>query len=203
MPVRRHSHSAALLVAAALGCGGCATARLPPPEIVAHARGASTYSATLRFSLSGPDVRGRGRAVVAFARPDRLRVEVPGAEGLRLVASVRDGALVAAFPSERAVFSAPGDRASFEALFGLPLSPAEMMDLLVGRPPASLRSYRVRWGPSLPRHVDARLGDGTHLVLTIESPEQEIDLPAAAFDPPPHSGYRAVDASEARTLWSR
>jgi outer membrane lipoprotein-sorting protein len=195
-------------VGAALGAGvllwapGCASARLPPPETIARARSAATYSASLRFSLSGPDLRGRGRAIVAFARPDRLRVEVPGPAGARVVAVLSEGSLVATFPGEHAVFRDVANEASLHALFGLALAPAEMMDALVGVPSASLRSYRVRWGRSLPRTIEAEMSDGARLTLRVDSAEQDVSIPAAAFEPPPHEGYRSVGAGEARDLWN-
>jgi len=187
----------------ALWAAGCASGRLPSPQVVTRARAARTYSASLRFSLSGPDLRGRGRAIVAFQRPDRLRIEVPGPAGARVVAVLREGRLIAVFPGQRAVFTDAANEASLGALFGLALEPSEVMDVLVGVPPARLRSFRVRWGATLPRAVDAELSDGAHLALRVESAEQDVPIPPAAFLPPPTVGFRDVDAAEARTLWSR
>ncbi len=186
-----------------LWAAGCASARLPSPQVVTRARAARTYSASLRFSLSGPDLRGRGRAIVAFQRPDRLRIEVPGPAGVRVVAVLREGRLIAVFPAERAVFTDAANEASLGALFGLGLEPSEVMDRARGRAPcpARLRSFRVRWGLTLPRAVDAELSDGAHLALRVDSAEQDIPIPAAAFLPPPAAGLRDVDAAEARTLW--
>ena len=202
MPVGTRSRSgAAALAGIALYASGCATATLPSPEIATRARGTATYSASVRFSVSGPDLRGRGRAVLAFERPDRLRVEVPGPTSLRLVAVLRAGSLVAAFPAERAVFRDAATATALQALFGLSLAPGEIMDVLVGAPPPSLRSYRARWGPALPRSIDATLADGTRLKLEVESADLDAAIPAAAFQEPPHDGYREVDATEARSLW--
>ncbi len=116
---------------------------------------------------------------------------------------VREGALVAVFPVERAIFQAAASQASLRDLFGLALSPSEIMDVLVGAPPSRLRSCRVRWGPTLPRAVDAELADGTRLSLRVDSAEPDVAIPPAAFRPPPSDGFRAIDATEARTLWSR
>jgi hypothetical protein len=120
-----------------------------------------------------------------------------------VVAVLREGRLIAVFPAERAVFTDAATEASLGALFGLALEPSEVMDVLVGVPPARLRSFRVRWGPTLPRAVDAELSDGAHLALRVDSAEQDVPIPAAAFLPPPAVGFRDVDAAEARTLWSR
>jgi hypothetical protein len=54
-------------------------------------------------SVSGPEVRGRSRVLLAFRRPDALRIEIPGPAGARLVAVVRAGRLTAVLPAERAV----------------------------------------------------------------------------------------------------
>jgi len=185
----------------AIAAVACASAALPPPEVPTRARASATYRASVRFSIAGPELRGRGRAVLAFERPDRLRVEVPGLTGLRLVAVLRDGSLLAVFPADRAVFHAAANTAALQALFGLALAPNEMMDILVGAPTSSLRSYSARWGPALPRAIDATLADGTRLRLQVEAPEKDVPIPEAAFDPPPHEAYRVVDASEARSLW--
>jgi outer membrane lipoprotein-sorting protein len=185
----------------ALGLASCASAKLPTPETATQARASRTYSATVRVSVSGPDLRARGRAVIAFERPDRMRVEVPGPTGLRLVAVLRDGSLVAVFPADRVVFRDAASAAALHALFGLSLAPGEIMDVLVGAPPPSLRSFRARWGASLPRSIDATLADGTHLKLDVESADREVRIPEAAFEAPPHDGYRDVDAAEARSLW--
>ncbi len=43
--------------------------------------------------------------------------------------------------------------------------------------------------------------DGTRLDILVEDSEAEPSLPPAAFEAPPHEGYRKVDADEARRLW--
>jgi hypothetical protein len=201
MPAGARSRSAAVALAGlAVQASACASIKPTTPEIAALARASATYSASVRFSVSGPELRARGRAVLAFERPDRLRVEVPGPTGLRLVAVLSADSLVAVFPADRAVFRDAATATALQALFGLSLTPEEIMDVLVGAPPPSLRSYRVRWGASLPRSIDATLADGAHLKLDVESAEREIRIPAAAFDAPPHEAYRDVDAAEARSL---
>lgn len=139
---------------------------------------------------------------MAFERPDRLRIEVPGPAGLRLVAVSRAGRLTAAFPGERAVFAAEATAESLESLLGVRLTPGEVMDVLVGRPPSSLRSCEVKWGGALPRAVVAVLADGTRLAVDVVEAEADAALPAAAFDEPAHEGYRLLEAREARDLWS-
>lgn len=197
----RLSRLAALAVS--LVAGGCATASLPPPADVAErVRGAGSYSARLRVSLKGRGIRARTQALVAFRRPDALRIEIPGPTGARLLAVTRDGALAAVFPEERAVFKGEATPAELESLLGVSLSPAEVMDLLLGVPSPRLKSYKARWGASLPREIDVRLPDGARLKIRVEEADAPAPLPDGAFAEPPHAGYRAVDAEEARSLWS-
>jgi hypothetical protein len=99
------------------------------------------------------------------------------------------------------VFQAEARAAELEALLGVGLEPAEVMDLLVGVPSPRLRAYRAWWGAALPTRVEATLPDGGRLALNAERPEAGLPLPARAFDEPPHAGYRPVDAAEARRMW--
>lgn len=189
-------------LAAALLLSGCATVAPPPTgSIIAAARGAGSYSAELRVGLRGPEMRGRASVIVAFIRPDRLRLEMPGAQGARFVLVARGDRLVAAFPEDGAVFEGQANADTIAGITGVSLSAAGVMDLLVGAAPAEARDYRAEWGPSLPRRVRATLSDGTHLDVKVSRPDVDRQVPEAAFDPPPHSGYRPVTAPEARRLW--
>jgi hypothetical protein len=146
-------------------------------------------------------MRGRTAALLGFRRPDGLRIEIPGPTGARLVAVAHGEALTAVFPAERAVFRGEATAAGLEDLLGVALSPSEVMDLLVGTPSPRVRDYRVRWGPSVPRELQATLPDGGRLKVTVESATLDPDLPDAAFLEPESAGYRAIDAAEARRLW--
>jgi len=189
---------------AALAISGCATAtRVPPPEVVERALRVSTYSATVRVDLRGPDLRGRARALVGFERPDALRIELPGPTGPRLLAVARGGVLVAVFPAERAVFTAQATAPEMESLFGVALTPAELADLLVGRGAPRLEAYAVHWGSSLPREVRATFKGGARLLVKVEEAEANPPLADTAFEAPRHEGFRVVDAQEARRLWLR
>jgi hypothetical protein len=137
---------------------------------------------------------------VAFRRPDGLRVEIPGASGARLVVVARGGRLTAVLPGERAVLEQAAGATELEALLGVALTPEELMDLLVGRPPTSLRDHDIRWGRRLPSRISAVLADGTRLLASVEEADGGQALPTAAFDPPAHEGYRPIDAEEARRL---
>jgi hypothetical protein len=168
--------------------------------VAEKAAAAASWSGSLRVSVSGPQLRGRSRVLLAFRRPDAVRIEIPGPTGARLVAVARDGRLTAVLPGERAVLESEATAAGLEALLGVALSPSELMDVLVGVAPPGVREYRVQWGATLPRRVEAHLADGTRLKATLDEAEADVDLPEAAFAPPPHDAYRPVDADEARRL---
>ena len=188
----------ALLVAGLTA--GCAPTLAPRPGAPERARAARTYSATLRVSLASPTLRGRARALMAFARPDSLRLEVPGPAGARCIAVARGPSLVAVFPAERAVWRGAATAPEMEALLGVRLTPVELMDVLVGVGGPRLVAYRASWGDALPRRIEATLEDGTRLTATIEAADLEPDLPPAAFDEPESTGFRVVLAAEARRL---
>jgi len=205
MPTRNRARRFAWIpLAAALLVAACVRPSVTPPaEVVERARSAASYSGRLRVSLDAPDLRARSTVLVAFERPDALRVEVPGPSGARLIAVARDGSLIAVFPAARAVFEGEASPAGLAQLLGVSLAPGEVMDLLVGTQPARVPAYRASWGPALPRHVEATLPDGGRLKVAVEDAEAGRELPSAAFAPPRHDGYRPVDAAEARQLWSR
>jgi hypothetical protein len=188
------------LLALALGVAGCAKAVPPSPEVARAAAALTSYSGSLRVSVRGPELRGRSRALVAFRRPDALRIEIPGVSGARLLAVVAGGRLTAVLPADRAVLSREASPAQLEALLGIALAPEELMDVLVGIRPASARDYSVRWGRTLPRRIEAVLADGTRLGVDVDDAEGGAALPTAAFEPPAHAGYRPTDADEARRL---
>ena len=68
------------------------------PDVAARAQAARAYSGRLRVKLDGRELRARATVLLAFQRPDALRIEVPGPGGLRLVAVASGERLVAAFP---------------------------------------------------------------------------------------------------------
>jgi hypothetical protein len=151
--------------------------------------------------LKGPTLRARTPALVGFRRPDRLRLEIPGPSGARLVAVATAGRLTAVFPADQAVFQGAATEKDLEALLGVALTPEEVMDLLVGVGSPRLRAYQARWRAGLPREIAATLPDGATLKATVEDAELDPTLPEAAFAEPPHRGYRQVDMEEARALW--
>ena len=188
------------IAVAGLLLSACATATLPPPGVATRAAAAVSWSGSLRVSVSGKDVRGRSRVLMAFRRPDAVRIEIPGPSGARLVAVAREGRLTAVLPAERAFLESAAMAEDLEALLGVALSPRELMDVLVGVAPAGLRDYKAKWGDTLPRRVEALLADGTRLKATVDEAETGLVLAEAVFEPPPHPGYRRIDADEARRL---
>lgn len=112
-----------------------------------------------------------------------------------------EGRLWAVFPADRATFTGAATERDFEALLGVALTPAEVMDLLVGVASPRLRAYRARWRGPLPARIDATLPDGARLAVTVEDADARATVPAAAFAEPPHAEYRSVSAEEARRLW--
>lgn len=179
---------------------GCATWNPPPPQAAERAAAADVYSGSLRVSVKGEGVRGRSAVLVAFRRPASLRLEIPGSAGARLIAVVRGERLTAIFPAHRAVLEGAATAADFDALLGVALAPEELMDILVGVTPPRLLSYRAGWGERLPERIEAVLPDGTRLKATVDDAELGAPIPAAAFEFPPHAGFRPVDAAEARRL---
>lgn len=187
-----------------LALSGCAS--LPPrpaPGVAEAALGARAYSAELGVRLRGREWRGRGRVLVACARPDALRVEVPGPAGARLVAVARGGRLTAVFPPERALYEGRAGADELRDLLGLSLEPGEVMDLLLGRGSPRLSRYEVGWGPRAPARIAATLPDGARLEVSVKEPELDPELPGQAFEPPAHPGYRALSREEASRMWSR
>lgn len=198
---RRHGGLGAV-VFLALGVAGCAGRwTVPDPSVVASAAATPSYSSRLRISLNGPTLRARTPVLLAFRRPDALRIEVPGPAGPRLIAVASEGRLWAVFPAERAFFSGRATEADFEALLGVALDPGEVMDLLVGRPAPRLRAYEALWRGPLPARITATLPDGGRLSVTVDEADAGAAVPEQAFAEPPHAAYRTIGAEEARRLW--
>ena len=195
--------SVAVGLAASLTVAGCASARLPAPEVRESARATTVYTARLSVHFAGPRGRARATVLAAFARPDSLRIEVPGPGGARVVVVAAAGRLTAVFPGERTVFEGRSTMEDVEAVLGVALTPEEIMDLLVGVPGPRIADARVTWGERYPRRVSGRLADGTSLVVKAQAIQSPETLSASAFAAPPHPGYRAIDADEAREMWAR
>jgi hypothetical protein len=200
--VNRAGPAAAAIAVSTVVLAACAGHFRPAtPGAAAALREAGTYSAAVRVSVGGRILRGRASAVIAWRRPGSLRVEVAGPTGARLVAVAHDDRLTAVFPADQAVYRGAATREAFRDVLGLSLGPADVIDLLSGVAPASVRDYRADWGPIAPLRVEGRLQDGARLGVHIDEPEVGAAIPDAAFAPPPAPGYREVTAEEASRLW--
>jgi hypothetical protein len=116
------------------------------------------------------------------------------------VAVARGDRLVAVFPAARAVWRGAANATEMEALLGVGVSPAELMDLLTGTAPPGARRYDASWGREAPKTVSVTFADGSRLTASVDSPVLGGPLPGAAFEPPASEGFRSVDAAEARRL---
>ena len=193
----------AALLAAVLTAACASAPPPPPPDVVDAARALKSYSANLSVKVGGRMHAPRTPVIVGFQRPDRLRLEMPAAGGARLILVARDGQLTAVFPRSRAVFQGPADRTVLGDITGVALAPPDVMDFLIGAPPAAVTEYNVQWGPRLPRRVRGKLEDGTRLDVAVNDPTPGAAIEARAFEPPPHERYRRITAGEARELWSK
>ena len=109
MPTGSRLVASALTLALA-GCGGKWT--VPSPAETAAAAATTTYNARLRIALDGPTLRARTPVLLAFRRPDALRIEVPGPAGPRLVApSPRAAADLRSAVARRPARARPGHAA--------------------------------------------------------------------------------------------
>ena len=193
-----------IAIAAAAFTAACAARSVPPAEpVLQAARSLGSYSAELSVKVGGRLHAPRSTVLVGFRRPDRLRLEMPGPGGARLILVARDGVITAVFPRARAVFEGQAERHILGDIIGVALAPPDVMDFLVGAPPASVEDYRADWGPALPTRVRGKLEDGTRLDVKILEPTPGATLPDRAFEPPPHQGYRFINAGEARELWRK
>lgn len=193
----------AIAVAGGLWAAGCASLPAASPAARADAQRVTTYTANLRVSMRGPELRGRADVVVGFRRPDALRVELPAGTGLRLLAVAQGERLVVAFPGERSYYEGPATAEAFGSLLGVALTPADLMDVLLGLTPARVRSLDVQWGPIAPSRVVAQLHDGTRLEARVREPELGRPLGDGAFAPPVTAGWQRLTMDEARGRWAR
>lgn len=162
---------AALLLGVSLG--GCATrGHIATPGEVARLEQAKGLSSSGRLTLSGPRGRFSARVVFGVARPDALRIEIPAGTGLRFLLVAKGGRLRADLPEDDAMFEGPGTREVMRDLFGVELSPEDLVGAILGSPPASLE-VGWRFEGVLPSRVSIRGANRTRLSLALDDPEIE------------------------------
>jgi hypothetical protein len=170
---------AALLFAASLA--GCATrGHVATPDEVARLERAGGLSASGKITLSGPKGKFSARVVFGVARPDALRIEIPGGTGLRFLLVAKEGILRADLPGDDAMFEGPGTREVMNGLFGIDLSPADLVRAVLGPPPPSME-VGWRFAKTLPAQVSIRGSNQTRLSITLDDAEVEAPKPRA-FD---------------------
>ena len=167
----------ALLIATSVGA--CATrGHIATPSEKTRLGEAQGLSASGRLSLSGPRGKFAARVVFGVARPDALRIEIPAGTGLRFLLVTRDGTLRAELPGDDAMFEGPGTSEIMNGLFGIALSPADLVGAILGSPPPSL-DVVWRFEKDLPAQVTIQGTNDTRLTLTLDDPEVASPRPQA------------------------
>ncbi|MEO8499388.1 MAG: hypothetical protein ABI565_00635 [Vicinamibacteria bacterium] len=174
-----------LLIAAAIA--GCATrGHIATPDEMARLNSARGLSASGRLTLSGPKGRFSARVVFGVARPDALRIEVPEGTGLRFLLVAREGRLRADRPGDDAMFEGPSTREVMSGLFGIDLSPSDLVNAILGAPPQHL-DVGWRFERNGPAQVSIRGVSHIRLTLTLDEPEVESPRPEAFAPGPPRA----------------
>ena len=191
---RTRKCAAFLLAASFAGCA--ARGHVATPDELARLGEAQGLSASGRLTLSGPRGRFSTRVVFGVARPDSLRLEVPSGTGLRFLLIARDGALRADLPGDDAMFEGPGTKEVMAGLFGIEISPKELVNAILGSPPSAM-DVAFRFERALPAEVRIRGEGGTLLVLNLSDPEVAAPRPQAfAFGAPRDHVLSLVAMSE-------
>jgi len=146
------------------GCGPLGVGRLGPArstsveELVSgiEARRASLTSLRARMRLRSGLARMWTRQAVLVQRPSAIRIDVLSPFGLALALGT-EGRTLWAFPPQQGVrYEGPASPANFARLLGTPLGAGELVDVLLGVPPAR----QAIAAPTLER-------DGDEYVLTV------------------------------------
>jgi len=155
------------------GCPPFGAGRLGPArettadELVAgiEARRAATTSLRARMRLRSGLARMWVRQAVLVRRPSAIRIDVLSPFGLALALGT-EGRTLWAFPPQQGIrYEGPASPANFARLLGTPLGVTDLVDVLLGVPPARVAIER----PSVERAGDEyvltiRYRDGTQRV---------------------------------------
>ncbi|MEO5763031.1 MAG: hypothetical protein ABIR28_12045 [Vicinamibacteria bacterium] len=172
----------ALLVSFALGCA--VRGHIASPDEMAQLQKTSGLSASGKLTLSGPKGRFSARVVFGLTKPASLRIEIPAGTGLRFLLVARDGKLRAELPGDDAMFEGPATSAVMKDLFGIDLSPADLVAAVLGAPPSTL-NVSWRFDKTQPSLVTMRGADSTKFAIALDDPSVEPPPATAfAFGPP-------------------
>lgn len=141
-------------------------------------------SSSGRITLAGPKGKFSARVVFGVARPDSLRIEIPAGAGLRFLLVAKNGRLRADLPGDDAMFEGPATTEVMNGLFGIDLSPKDLVGAILGSPPESL-GVSWRFEQALPAQMTIRGSNNTRLTLNLDEPE--VGAPrsrAFEFGPP-------------------
>jgi hypothetical protein len=169
----------------AVSLSACATrGHIASPAEMALLEKAEGLSSAGRITLSGPKGRVSARVVFGAARPEALRIEIPGGTGLRFILVAKDGKLRADLPGDDAMYEGPATTEVMDALFGIDLQPRDLVGAILGSPPDSV-SVSWRFERSVPVRLTIRGSNETSLVLSLDDPEIVAPRPQAfEFGPP-------------------
>ena len=185
---------AALLAASLFACS--TRGHVATPDEMARLRQAEGLSASGRITLEGPKGRFSARIVFGVARPESLRIEIPGGAGLRFLLVTRNEKLRADLPGDDAMFEGAASREVMNGLFGIDLAPQDLVEAILGSPGGSL-AVGWRFERSLPTRVTIEGANRTRLTLDIDEPEIEAPRPGAFdFGPPRSRAWRLSEMSD-------
>jgi hypothetical protein len=173
---------------AVLALGGCALVRPVrplPPRIegltaaqllgrVAERRAART-SLRARARLKAGVAGLWTRQAVLVRRPDEVRMDVMSPFGLVLAVGTQRELLWAYNPSEQARFEGEASPANLARFLGAPVSVGDLVDVLMGLPPARVASRP----PTLERAPDQRW----LVIVPVEGGEQRVWFDPYTLDP--------------------
>jgi len=169
----------------AMSLCACATrGRIATPYEMALLEKTDGLSSAGRITLAGPKGKFSARVVFGVARPDSLRIEIPAGTGLRFLLVAKDGRLRADLPGDDAMFEGAATPGVMNGLFGIDLSPGDLVGAILGSPPESL-GVSWRFEASRPAQVTIRGSNDTRLTLDLDEPEVLAPRPEAFdFGPP-------------------
>lgn len=180
-PRGRRARSLAGLLALAVvsGCGPTARPRPATPTSAAElmagieTRREAVTSLRARMRLRSGLARMWTRQAVLVRRPSAIRIDVLSPFGLALAVGTQ-GETLWAFPPQQGIrYEGPASPASFARLFGTPLGVVDLVDVLLGVPPARV--------PVIPPMLE-REGDEYVVTIAYRGGEQAIRFAADTLE---------------------